>query len=76
MDYERPISRAEVDEKIEDAIRQHNRNASIISMYIGFFFLGAFMDGMFRLLGFLPPFMDIDISLIPQIVDKVKDVLQ
>ena len=67
----RPLTEQEIEKMIADAITRHNRNASIISMWIGFFFLGAFMDGLFRMLGLIPPFLDIDISLIPKIKEAV-----
>mgnify|MGYP001211549690 FL=1 len=67
----RPLTEKEIEKMIADAITRHNRNASIISMWIGFFFLGAFMDGLFRMLGLIPPFLDIDISLIPRIKEAV-----
>ena len=66
-----PPNKEEIEKMIAGAITRHNRNASIISMWIGFFFLGAFMDGLFRMLGLIPPFLDIDISLIP----KIKEAL-
>ena len=40
---------------IDDAIRQHNRNAGIISMFVGFFVLGLFSEGLLRLIGVIPP---------------------
>ncbi len=36
------ISRREVQEMIDDAIRRHNRNASIISMCVGWVVLALF----------------------------------
>ncbi len=58
------ITREECKQRIDDAIRQHNRNASIISMWLGAFCLAAFTDGILRMVGKLPPFMGIDISVI------------
>lgn len=58
------ITREECKERIDEAIRQHNRNASIISMWLGAFCLAAFTDGILRMVGKLPPFMGIDISVI------------
>ena len=42
-------------EMIDDAIRQHNRNASIISMCVGWVVLALFAEGLLRLLGVIPP---------------------
>jgi hypothetical protein len=39
---------------IDDAIRTHNRNAGIISMFVGFFILGLFSEGLLRLIGVIP----------------------
>ena len=49
------ISRSEVQEMIDDAIRQHNRNASIISMCVGWVVLALFAEGLLRLIGVIPP---------------------
>ena len=57
-------TKEEVQEMIDTAIRKHNRNASIISMWLGGFCLGAFADGLLRMIGKLPPFMGIDISVL------------
>ena len=56
-----------IDQSIEIAITKHNRNASMISMLLGFSFMGAFVDGLFRVLGIVPPFMGLDVSIIPEI---------
>ena len=45
-----------IDQSIELAINKHNRNASMVSMALGFCFMGAFVDGLFRVLGIVPPF--------------------
>jgi len=42
---------------IDDAIRQHNRNAGIISMCVGFFVLALFSEGLLRLIGVIPPML-------------------
>tara|TARA_B100000902_G_scaffold81953_1_gene86574 strand:+ start:536 stop:736 length:201 start_codon:yes stop_codon:yes gene_type:complete len=42
---------------IDDAIRQHNRNAGIISMFVGFFVLALFSEGLLRLIGIIPPML-------------------
>jgi len=58
------ITRTEVQEMIDDAIRRHNRNASIISMCVGWVVLALFAEGLLRLIGVIPPlFSWIDISL-------------
>ena len=49
------ITREECQEMIDDAIRKHNRNAGIISMFVGFFILGLFSEGLLRLIGAIPP---------------------
>ena len=60
----------------EESMRLHNRNATIISMILGFICLALFLDGTLRLLGIIPPFLDIDISIVDKIAEKVEtDVL-
>ncbi len=49
------ITRSEVQEMIDDAIRRHNRNASIISMCVGWVVLALFAEGLLRLVGVVPP---------------------
>ena len=61
----------EVQDMIDGAIRRHNRNASIISIIVGWVMLAAFMDGLLRLLGLIPPFMGLDINLLPRIADLI-----
>ena len=56
----------------EESMRKHNREATIISMILGFTCLALFLDGTLRLLGIIPPFMDIDISIVDKIADKVE----
>ena len=56
----------------EASMRKHNRDATIISMILGFTCLALFLDGTLRLLGIIPPFMDIDISIIDKVADKVE----
>ena len=48
----------------EASMAEHNFKATIISMILGFTCLALFLDGTLRLLGIIPPFMDIDISII------------
>ena len=49
------MTREEVQEMIDDAIRKHNRNAGIISMLVGWFVLALFAEGLLRLIGVIPP---------------------
>tara|TARA_B100000902_G_C26943022_1_gene732010 strand:- start:4 stop:318 length:315 start_codon:yes stop_codon:yes gene_type:complete len=56
----------------EESMRKHNRDATIISMILGFTCLALFLDGTLRLLGIIPPFMDIDISIVDKIADRVE----
>ena len=51
------ITRSEVQEMIDAAIRQHNRNASIISMCVGWVVLALFAEGLLRLIGVIPPLL-------------------
>ena len=56
-----------IDQSIAVAINQHNRNATMVSMSLGFVFMGAFVDGLFRVLGIVPTFMGLDVNIIPEI---------
>ena len=56
----------------EESMRKHNRDATVISMILGFTALALFVDGLLRLLGIIPPFMEIDIDVLDRIVDKVE----
>ena len=56
----------------EASMAKHNREATVISMIIGFIALALFLDGLLRLLGIIPPFADIDISIVDKIADKVE----
>ena len=49
------ITKPEVQEMIDDAIRKHNRNAGIISMCVGWVVLALFAEGLLRLIGVIPP---------------------
>ena len=58
------VTRSEVQEMIDAAIRKHNRNASIISMCVGWVVLALFAEGLLRLVGVIPPiFPWLDITL-------------
>ena len=76
-------TKAEVDKMVADALEEaraideasmaeHNFKATIISMVLGFICLALFLDGTLRLLGIIPPFMDIDISIVDKIAEKVE----
>ncbi len=67
------ITKEECQEMIDEAIRQHNRNASIISMTLGIVFLALFADGFFRVIGMIPPFMGIDVNILHEVIDRVKE---
>ena len=56
----------------EASMAEHNFKATIISMVLGFTCLALFLDGTLRLLGIIPPFMDIDISIIDKVAEKVE----
>ena len=56
----------------EKSMAEHNFKATIISMILGFICLALFLDGTLRLLGIIPPFMDIDISIIDKVAEKVE----
>tara|TARA_B100001250_G_scaffold177792_1_gene152810 strand:+ start:214 stop:540 length:327 start_codon:yes stop_codon:yes gene_type:complete len=56
----------------EESMRKHNREATIISMILGFTALALFVDGLLRILGIIPPFMNIDVDIIDQIVERVE----
>ena len=76
-------TKKEVDKMIADALeearaideasmRKHNRDATIISMILGFTCLALFVDGLLRILGIIPPFAGLDVNVIDQIVEKVE----
>ena len=76
-------TKAEVDKMIADALAEaraideasmakHNREATIISMILGFTCLALFLDGLLRILGIIPPFAGLDVNIIDQIVEKVE----
>lgn len=49
------VTKSEVQTMIDDAIRKHNRNATIISMCVGWTVLALFAEGLLRLIGVIPP---------------------
>jgi len=69
------LIRAAVDEAraIDEAsMAKHNREATIISMILGFTCLALFLDGLLRILGIIPPFMHLDVNIIDKITDRVE----
>ena len=63
---------AEAKEMDTILMRKHNRNATIISMILGLICLALFLDGLLRILGIIPPFMDLDVNVIDDIIEKVE----
>ena len=51
------LTEERVQEMIDAAIRRHNRNASIISMCVGWVVLALFAEGLLRLIGVIPPLL-------------------
>ena len=62
----------------EESMAKHNRDATVLSMILGFTTLALFVDGLLRMLGIIPPFMEIDINILDKIetdvIDRVKQV--
>ena len=56
----------------EASMAKHNREATIISMILGFTALALFVDGLLRILGIIPPFMDIYVNILDKIVERVE----
>tara|TARA_Y100001970_G_scaffold211166_1_gene257748 strand:+ start:2536 stop:2862 length:327 start_codon:yes stop_codon:yes gene_type:complete len=72
------LIKAAVDEAKEIdrlSMAKHNRDATIISMILGFTCLALFVDGLLRILGIIPPFLDLDVNVVDDIVDKVESDL-
>ena len=82
IEVDRLIQEAK-DEAIEEArkidaesMRKHNWTATIISMILGLIALSLFVDGLLRILGIIPPFMDLDVSILDKVVERVeKDII-
>ena len=86
MDYPNPrqyYNKQEVDAMIAAALEEaraideasmanHNREATIISMILGFTALALFVDGLLRILGIIPPFMHLDVNIIEKVADRVE----
>jgi len=60
----------------EESMRKHNRDATIISMILGFTCLALFVDGLLRILGIIPPFMDLDVNILDDIAEKTKVIVE
>ena len=60
----------------EESMAKHNREATIISMILGFTTLALFIDGLLRILGIAPPFMHIDVNILDDIADKTKALVE
>jgi len=62
----------------EESMAKHNRDATVLSMILGFTTLALFVDGLLRMLGIIPPFMHIDVNILDKIetdiIDKIKQV--
>ena len=57
----------------EASMAKHNREATIISMILGFTCLALFLDGLLRILGIIPPFMHLDVNVIDEIKNQVEN---
>ena len=62
----------------EESMAKHNREATVLSMILGFTTLALFVDGLLRVLGIVPPFMDLDVNILDKIetdiIDKIRQV--
>ena len=62
----------------EESMAKHNREATVISMILGFTTLALFVDGLLRMLGIIPPFMDLDVNILDKIetdiIDNIRQV--
>ena len=62
----------------EESMAKHNREATVISMILGFTTLALFVEGLLRMLGIIPPFMHLDVNILDKIetdiIDKIKQV--
>tara|TARA_Y100000287_G_C13971945_1_gene233848 strand:- start:64 stop:261 length:198 start_codon:yes stop_codon:yes gene_type:complete len=53
----------EIQDMIDDSMDRHVKTSTYISASLGFTLLALYIEGLMRLLGFIPPFMGIDINL-------------
>ena len=60
----------------EESMRKHNRDATVISMILGFTTLALFVDGLLRMLGIIPPFMHLDVNILDDIAEKTKIIVE
>ena len=62
----------------EESMAKHNRDATVLSMILGFTTLALFVDCLLRMLGIIPPFMHIDVNILDKIetdiIDKIRQV--
>ena len=62
----------------DESMAKHNREATVISMILGFTTLALFVDGLLRMLGIIPPFMHLDVNILDKIetdiIDNIKQV--
>ena len=59
----------------EESMRKHNRDATVISMILGFTTLALFVDGLLRMLGIIPPFMHLDVNILDKIETDIIDTV-
>ena len=59
----------------ETSMAKHNRDATVISMILGFTVIALFIDGLLRSLGIISTFMDIDVNIIDDITQQVMEKL-
>ena len=80
-------TKAEVDAMVAEAVEEarrideasmakHNREATIISMILGFTCLALFLDGLLRILGIIPPFAGLDVNILDDIAEKTKIIVE
>ena len=80
-------TKAEVDAMVAEAVEEarrideasmakHNREATIISMILGFTALALFVDGLLRILGIIPPFAGLDVNILDDIAEKTKVIVE
>ena len=63
--------------KIDDeSMAKHNRDATVISMILGFTTLALFVDGLLRMFGIIPPFMDLDVNILNKIETDIIDTIK
>ena len=58
----------------EESMAKHNRDATVISMILGFTTLALFVDGLLRMLGIIPPFMHLDVNILDKIETDIIDL--